>query len=74
MVMTSASVVAWVHSGGSAHAVDHLLAGDDLLARTVAAALGADLVFDVGGGGASLSATKFAPIIEAADQRMQAAA
>ena len=25
-------------------------------------------------GGASLSATKFAPIIEAADQRMQAAA
>ncbi|MNQ91315.1 hypothetical protein D3C85_1066880 [compost metagenome] len=40
--------------GGSLHAIGHLLGGDDFLARTVAAALGADLVLDMGGGSAGL--------------------
>ncbi len=35
-------------------AVDHFLLADDFLARTMAAALGADLVFDVDGGRAEL--------------------
>src|SRR5690606_39708455 len=40
--------------GGGLDAVDHLVGGDDLLAGAVAAALGADLVLDVAGGGAGL--------------------
>src|SRR5690606_4336330 len=40
--------------GGGLDAVDHFFGGDDFLAGTVAAALGANLVFDVAGGGASL--------------------
>jgi hypothetical protein len=43
-----------VRIGRRLHAVGHLFGADDLLARTVPASLGADLVFDMAGGGAEL--------------------